>query len=88
MTIEQFLNGTSFYLPNEILRDEDTTYKYQEEMILKETRNRKGDVILRRYEANVGNIKNKFAEAYTYILDKRVAVKLKFEDLVEYEGDK
>ena len=57
MTKEQFLNGTSFYLPNEILRDEDTTYKYQEEMILKETRNRKGDVILRRYEANVENIK-------------------------------
>lgn len=88
MTKEQFLNGTSFYLPNEILRDEDTTYKYQEEMILKETRNRKGDVILRRYEANAENIKTKFAEAYTYVLDKRVAVKLKFEDLIEYEGDK
>ena len=88
MTREQFLNGVSFYLPNELLRDEYTTYKYKEEMILKESRNRKGDVILRRYESNVENIKNKFAEAYTYILDKRVAVKLKFEDLVEYEGDK
>lgn len=88
MTKEQFLGGASFYLPDEILRDEDTTYKYQEEMILKETRNRKGDVILRRYEANVENIKTKFAEAYTYILNKRVAVKLKFEDLEEYEGDK
>lgn len=87
MTKEQFLNGTSFYLPNEILRDEDTTYKYQEEMILKESR--KGDVILRRYyEANVENIKNKFAEAYTYVLGKKVTVKLKFEDLIEYEGDK
>ena len=83
MTKEQFLNGTSFYLPNEMLGDEDTTYKYQEEMILKETRNRKGDVILRRYEANVENIKTKFAEAYTYILNKRVAVRLKFEDLKE-----
>ena len=88
MTKEQFLNGVSFYLPNELLRDEYTTYKYQEEMILKESRNRKGDVIFRRYEANVENIKNKFAEAYTFILNKRVAVKLKFEDLVEYEGDK
>lgn len=27
----QFLNGVSFYLPNEMLRDEYTTYKYQEE---------------------------------------------------------
>ena len=88
MTREQFLSGVSFYLPNEMLRDEYTTYKYKEEMILKESRNRKGDVILRRYEANVENIKNKFAEAYTYILDKKVIVKLKFEDLVEYEGDK
>ena len=88
MTREQFLNGVSFYLPNELLRDEYTTYKYQEEIILKESRNRKGDVIFRRYEANVENIKNKFAEAYTFILDKRVAVKLKFEDLVEYKGDK
>lgn len=85
MTREQFLNGVSFYLPNELLRDEYTTYKYQEEMILKESRNRKGDVIFRRYEANVENIKNKFAEAYTFILDKRVAVKLKFEDLKEVE---
>ena len=88
MTKEQFLNGVSFYLPNEMLRDENTTYKYQEEIILKETRNEKGDVILRRYEANAENIKTKFAEAYTYILDKRVAVKLRFEDLVEYKGDK
>lgn len=88
MTKEQFLNGVSFYLPDEMLRDEDTTYTYQEEMILKETRNAKGDVILRRYEANVENIKTKFAEAYTYVLDKRVTVKLKFKDLIEYEGDK
>lgn len=85
MTREQFLNGVSFYLPNEMLRDEYITYKYQEEMILRESRNRKGDVILRSYEANVENIKNKFAEAYTFILDKRVAVKLKFEDLKEVE---
>ena len=85
MTREQFLNGVSFYLPNELLRDEYTTYKYQEEMILKESKNKKGDVILRRYESNVKNIKTKFAEAYTYILDKRVTVKLKFEDLKEVE---
>ena len=88
MTKEQFLNGISFYLPDEMLRDEDTTYKYQEGMILKETRNTKGDVILRRYEANAENIKTKFTEAYIYVLNKRVAVKLKFEDLIEYEGDK
>ena len=85
MTREQFLNGVSFYLPNELLRDEYTTYKYQEEMILKESRNRKGDVIFRRYESNAENVKTKFVEAYTYILDKKVTVKLKFEDLKEVE---
>ena len=82
MIKEQFLNGTSFLIP-----EKDTpgsnSYAYKEEFIVQEYRNVKGEVMFKEYEANVSKISRSGFEAYNFVLGKKVKVKYKFEDLKE-----
>lgn len=82
MTREQFVNGVSFYLPNELLRTENT-YIYKDQMILKEERTLEGRHLFTRYEAWVEKVGKVGFTAIRYVLDKRVSVKFRFEDLKE-----
>ena len=82
MTREQFVNGTSFRLPNKVLRG-DNTYSFRDNMIIQEVRTKKGRVLFTQHEANVDKIGRVGFEAYNYVMDKRVVVKFRFEDLEE-----
>lgn len=82
MTREQFVNGTSFFLPNVALRSKDT-YAYKEGIIVQETRDYEGKVLFTQHEANVAKIGRIGFEAYNYVMDKKVVLKFKFEDLEE-----
>ena len=84
MTREQFLNGVSFKLPNQLLRGANT-YILDEETILQEVRLQDGTLLFREHEANIGKIGRLGFEAYTFVLDKKVNIKFKFEELEAYE---
>ena len=82
MTKEQFLNGTSFFLPNKVLRSKDT-YVYRDGSILRQTRHTDNKVLFDIFEANIEKMGRVGFEAYTFVLDKKVVVKFRFEDLEE-----
>lgn len=84
MTKEQFLNGTSFLIPEKATVGSNS-YAYEIGSIVQEYRNVKGEVMFKVYEANVSKIGRTGFEAYNFVLGKKVKVKYKFEDLREVE---
>jgi len=87
MTKEQFLNGTQFYIGRKKYKG-DSTYNYDCGHISRQSRSSIDDkVILNDYECNVIKTGRIGFSGFTFVLGKKVVVKYRFEDLVEFIGE-
>jgi hypothetical protein len=86
MTKEQFLNGVSFKVKG-------TTYKgaqtfFYNECIMKESRSSVDDeVLFRSHHCNVLKVGRVGFTGFTYVMNKKVVVNYRFEDLVIFEEE-
>jgi hypothetical protein len=87
MTKEQFISGTSFYIRGKKYNG-DSTYYFNEDHIRKQIRSSiEESIILEDHECNVDKVGRLGFTGYTYVMGKRVVVKLKFADLVEFQSE-
>ncbi len=87
MTKEQFLSGTIFYIREKKYKG-DSTYNYDGGHISRQSRSSIDDkVILNDYECNVIKTGRVGFSAFTFVLGKKVVVKLRFADLVEFKQE-
>ena len=86
MTREQFLNGTPFRVGFLSYKGAETYY--YDECIMKQSRSSLDEkVIYSDYHANVLQIGRVGFTAFTFVMKKKVVVKYKFEDLVEFKEE-
>lgn len=87
MTREQFLNGTPFTIG--FLRYKgDSTYYYENKSISRQSRSSIDNrIILEGYECNVEKVGRVSFTGFTFVMGKRVVVKYRFEDLVEFKQE-
>ena len=89
MTREQFLNGTIFSVG--FLRYKGAcTYSYNANAgyILKQSRSSIDEkVVVEDYECNVLKITKTGFQGFTFVMKKKVVVRYKFEDLVEFKTE-
>ena len=88
MTKEQFLNGTQFYIGRKKYKG-DSTYSFNEAgSISRQSRSSVDErIVLDDYECNVIKIGRIGFSGFTFVLGKKVVVKYRFEDLVEFIGE-
>jgi hypothetical protein len=86
MTKEQFLNGTIFRIAGPTYKGACTYYlNHKAECISKQIRSSVDEkVIIDDYECNITKIGRLGFTGITHVMKKRVVVKFKFEDLVEF----
>jgi hypothetical protein len=85
MTQEQFLNGTSFTVGAPMYRGTET-FKYDGSCIIRESRSSKDQkVLFVSHECNIIKIGKKGFEGFNFVISKRVNIKYRFEDLIEFE---
>ena len=87
MTREQFLNGTIFTVGGPTYKGA-STYSYNENAgcMMRQTRSSLDErVVMNEYECNVPKVTKSGFEGFTYIMKKKVVIKYKFSDLVEFE---
>lgn len=88
MTRDQFIAGKPFYIGTKAYKGDSTYYFNGEGTMCRQTRSSIDDrVILDSYEANVYVKGNTYFEAYTFVLNKKVKVKLKYENLLMLEEE-
>ena len=88
MTKEQFLSGVQFTIGPATSRG-TSTYNYDRGHISKQIRSAlDGRIVVDDYECNVPKIGRVGFTGLTFIMGKRVVVKHRFADLVEFEQDK
>jgi hypothetical protein len=86
MTKEQFLNRVSFKVKGIDYKGAETYY--YDDCIMRESRSSIDDrVITMGYHANVIKVGRTCFTAFTYVMNKRVVVKYRFEDLVEFKEE-
>lgn len=86
MTKQEFLNGKCFTIKTPKISNGESTYKFEEGIITKQSRSSvDGRVVLDDYECNISKIGTKGFEGFTYIFNKRVNVKFKYEDLIIFD---
>jgi len=87
MTKEQFISGTPFYVGGKKYNG-DSTYYFNDGHISRQTRSSIDDrAIQDSYECNVVKVGRVGFTGFTYVMGKKVVVKLKFSDLVPYETE-
>ena len=87
MTREQFLNGVSFTIGPRKYKGE-STYSFATGHIARQSRSSlDGRVILNDYECNVDRVGRVSFTGFTYVMAKKVVVKYRFEDLVEFKEE-
>ena len=86
MTREQFLNGTTFTVGVPRYKGACTySLKHNDECITKQSRSSIDErVVLDDYECSVTKIGRVGFTGFTYVMKKKVVVKYRFEDLVEF----
>ena len=91
MTKDQFISGTTFRVRGFLnYRGGETYYLSSDnKTLIKQIRSAvDGRVVLENYVCNVVKIGKVQFEGFTYVIDKRVKVKYRFDQLVQYnEGD-
>ena len=88
MTKEQFLNGTSFKVISNVDYKGASTFRYDGECIMRETRSSIDDqVIYSTYHLNIKKIGRIGFEGFTYVMNKRVSIKHKFTDLISHQPE-
>ena len=86
MTKEQFLNGTKFYIKGKKYKG-DSTYNFNGAgSISKQSRSSIDErVVIDDYECNIFKMGRVGFEGFTFVMGKKVLVKVKFKDLVPFE---
>jgi hypothetical protein len=89
MTKEQFLNGTQFYIGRKSYKGTETySYNAKDNYMSKQVRSSIDEkVILDDYVCNVTKVGRLGFEGFVHVMKKKVVVKYKFEDLVEFIGE-
>jgi hypothetical protein len=87
MTREQFLNGTPFTIGFTTYKGDSTYYYNQKDNYMsKQVRSSIDErVVLDDYACNVTKVTKTSFTAFAYVMRKRVVVRYKFEDLVEFK---
>ena len=84
MTKEQFISGTPFYIGGKTYKGANT-YCFKGEHITSQIRSSIDErVICDDHEVNVRKVGRVGFEGYTFVMKKRVVVKYRFSDLVEF----
>ena len=87
MTKEQFISGTPFYIGTPSSKG-DSTYMFEQGSITRQIRSSiDRRIILDTYECNVAKIGRVGFTGFSFTLNKRTVVKLKFADLVEFKTE-
>ena len=87
MTREQFLNGTSFTVGAPMYKGAET-FKYDCGCIIRESRSSQTTAILfTGHECNIIKIGKVGFTGFDYVVGKRVNIKYRFEDLVEFKQE-
>ena len=85
MTKEQFLSGAQFYIGAKKYKG-DSTYNYDGGHISRQSRSSIDErIILDDYECNIFKMGRTQFEVFTYVMGKKVTVKLYFAQLVLFE---
>jgi len=87
MTREQFLNGTEFYVGRKSYKGAETySYNQKDNYMSKQIRSSIDErIVSDDYVCNVIKVTKTSFTAFAYVMRKKVVVKYKFEDLVEFE---
>ena len=86
MTREQFLNGVSFKVKGPSYKGAETYY--YDDCIMKQSRSSLDErVIYKGHHANVIKVGRVGFTAFSFVLNKKVVVKYRFEDLVEFKEE-
>jgi hypothetical protein len=89
MTREQFLNGTIFSVGFSRYKGA-STYSYNESAgcIMRQSRSSINErIVLNEYECNIPKVTKTSFTGFTYVMKKKVVVRYKFEDLVEFKEE-
>ena len=88
MTKEQFLSGAKFYIGGKNYKG-DSTYNFNGAgCISRQSRSSIDErVVLDDYECNIFKMGRVGFEGFTYVMGKKVLVKVRFEDLVEFKEE-
>lgn len=86
MTKEQFLSGAKFYIGGKKYKG-DSTYNFNGAgSISRQSRSSIDErIVLDDYECNIFKMGRVGFEGFTFVLGKKVKVKVRFSDLVEFE---
>lgn len=89
MTREQFLNGTEFYIGRKSYKGAETySYNLKDNYLSKQIRSSLDErVVLEDYVCNATKVGRLGFEAVAFVLKKKVVVKYKFSDLVEFKEE-
>jgi hypothetical protein len=86
MTREQFLNGTPFKVKGVTYKGAETYY--YDDCIMKQSRSSLNEEVLYRgHHANVIKVGRVGFTAFSFVLNKKVVVRYRFEDLVEFKEE-
>jgi hypothetical protein len=86
MTREQFLSGVSFKVKGLTYKGAETYY--YDDCIMKQSRSTIDErVIYQDYHANVIKVGRVGFTAFSFVMNKKVVVKYRFEDLVEFKEE-
>jgi hypothetical protein len=88
MTKEQFLSGAPFYIKGKSYKG-DSTYTFNGlGSISRQSRSSVDDrVVIDDYECNIFKMGRVGFEGFTFVMGKKVIVKFKFVDLVEFKEE-
>jgi hypothetical protein len=87
MTKQQFLSGVQFYVLGKSYNGA-STYSYNESAncMMRQSRSSIDErVVMDEYECNVPKITKTGFTGFTFVINKKVVVRYKFEDLVIFE---
>ena len=88
MTKEQFLSGANFYIGRKKYKG-DSTYNFNGAgSISRQSRSSIDErVVLDDYECNIFKMGRVGFEGFTFVMGKKVLVKVRFSDLVEFKEE-
>ena len=87
MTREQFLNGVQFTI-GPVTHKGAPTYSFHPGHIARQTRSSQdGRIVLNDYECNVDRVGRVSFTGFAFVMNKKVVVKYRFEELVEFKEE-
>jgi hypothetical protein len=88
MTKQQFISGTPFYIKRKAYKGDNTYYLNAVGSISRQSRSSVDErVVLDDYECNITKVGRVGFSCFTFVLGKKVDIKIRFEDLVEFKEE-